>query len=186
MRDAPRSRQRKLLTFVAVVVCIGASFAACTQYKRLAGEGCLKDDDCISGICAGQLCATVPPMLPPGVGYGQVGSDASPPSGGTDSGADTGGGGDSGGESDSGDGGDGPAAGEGGADVLEASALDAADAAPSVDAADDGAADADDGASADGASDDGATDADDGSFDALELPDIGPSDGPILDVNLPG
>jgi hypothetical protein len=37
--------------------------ASCTDARGALGEQCLKDQDCLSGICAQQLCAAAPPLL---------------------------------------------------------------------------------------------------------------------------
>jgi hypothetical protein len=175
-----------VLTFVAIVVCIGASFAACSQYKRVAGESCLKDDDCVSNICAEQLCMTAPPSLPPDTGYGQPDSS----SGGIDSGTDAGGGGDSSdssSSSDSGSDGDGPPQ-DSGIDVIDAFVADASDAGSPIDAADATGDALADGASESGTTDgeaDASNDVEDGASDALE-PTDGAPDAPITDGNLPG
>jgi hypothetical protein len=188
MRDASRSRHRKVLTFVSIVACIGASFAACAQYKRVTGESCLKDDDCLSSICGGGTCQTSPPMLPSGAGYpgGDASSnvDANP---GTDAGADSsdaGGGGDSA-SSDSGS--DGPPR-DANNDVIDANTQPDADASDTdatavADAADDvlDAAQLPD------------VDVPDVDADVLDtglpdtgLPDTGLPDVGLLDANLPG
>ena len=55
---------RAVWAFVAVVLCIGASFGACTSYKRENGESCLKDDDCLSGLCVSTYCGNPSAPLP--------------------------------------------------------------------------------------------------------------------------
>jgi hypothetical protein len=34
---------------------------ACVETRRSLGEDCLKDDDCLSGVCAQLHCAALPP-----------------------------------------------------------------------------------------------------------------------------
>jgi hypothetical protein len=49
---------------VAVVLCtVGASAAGCQLTSRALGEDCLKDQDCLSGICSQLKCAAEPPLL---------------------------------------------------------------------------------------------------------------------------
>jgi hypothetical protein len=36
---------------------------ACAQTQRALGEDCLKDQDCLSGICSQLKCAAAPPLL---------------------------------------------------------------------------------------------------------------------------
>jgi hypothetical protein len=83
MRDARRSSTRAVSAFVLCVVALGASFAACTTYKRSNGEDCLKDEDCLSQVCRAGVCAAPPPILN-GPSY------PLPEGGGVDAGVDTG------------------------------------------------------------------------------------------------
>jgi hypothetical protein len=46
------------LGFIAVV-----SSARCANVDRGLGEACLRDEDCLSGVCAGQVCVSAPPVL---------------------------------------------------------------------------------------------------------------------------
>jgi hypothetical protein len=60
-------------------ILIGAAFGivACAETRRSLGGSCLKDDDCLSGICADQECTSAPPLLdaePPAT----VAADAEP------------------------------------------------------------------------------------------------------------
>jgi hypothetical protein len=63
MSDARRSQTRAAIAFVAIVLAIGASFGACTDYQRQNGEECLKGTDCVSNYCLAQACASPPPIL---------------------------------------------------------------------------------------------------------------------------
>jgi len=54
--------------FVVGVTALAArSLVACSETRRGNGDDCLKNDDCLSGICASQKCAAGAPILPPGV-----------------------------------------------------------------------------------------------------------------------
>jgi hypothetical protein len=49
---------------VVVALALGAGAAsACVQSQRALGEDCLKDQDCLSGICSELQCAAAPPVL---------------------------------------------------------------------------------------------------------------------------
>jgi len=48
-----------LAPFLVVLALIGA----CVQTKRSLGEDCLKNEDCLSGICSQLQCAAEPPLL---------------------------------------------------------------------------------------------------------------------------
>ena len=79
---------RAVWAFVAVVLCLGASFGACTSYKRENGENCLKDDDCISGLCISTYCGN--PSTPlPGPYPASDGASSTQPTGNQDSGNTT-------------------------------------------------------------------------------------------------
>ncbi len=42
----------------------GASIGAgCVETRRSLGEDCLKDDDCLSGVCSQLRCAAIPPTI---------------------------------------------------------------------------------------------------------------------------
>ncbi|HXN32171.1 MAG TPA: hypothetical protein VN894_09925 [Polyangiaceae bacterium] len=36
---------------------------ACVETRRALGEDCLKDDDCLSGVCSQLRCAALPPTI---------------------------------------------------------------------------------------------------------------------------
>jgi hypothetical protein len=48
---------------VAVVLCAMGASAGCQLTSRALGEDCLKDQDCLSGICSQLKCAAAPPLL---------------------------------------------------------------------------------------------------------------------------
>jgi hypothetical protein len=35
---------------------------ACGETRRPLGDECLRDDDCLSSVCAGRVCAAAPPL----------------------------------------------------------------------------------------------------------------------------
>jgi hypothetical protein len=47
--------------FVSVAAPL-AWLASCAEDRRSEGEDCLKDSDCLSGICASLKCAYEPPV----------------------------------------------------------------------------------------------------------------------------
>jgi hypothetical protein len=157
MSDARRSQTRAVTAFVAIVLAVGATFAACTSYQRQNGEDCIKDVDCLSNYCLTQVCSAPPPLLV-GPAYeggasedtGTGGVDSSP--GAPDTGSAVDSGSDSGGDSSA----DGPPAADSAAEP------DAADGQASLDGAGDGS-DLD---AADASVLDASDDADGGSEDA--------------------
>ncbi len=48
---------------VFVVAILAGVSGSCADSRVSLGESCLKDDDCLSGICTEQRCATAPPLL---------------------------------------------------------------------------------------------------------------------------
>lgn len=55
---------------VAVALCIVGASAACQLTSRGLGEDCLKDQDCLSGICSQLKCAAAPPLIDGGFPQG--------------------------------------------------------------------------------------------------------------------
>jgi hypothetical protein len=51
------------LTAALIVPALAVVSASCTDSRSALGEQCLKDQDCLSGICADQLCASASPLL---------------------------------------------------------------------------------------------------------------------------
>ena len=49
-------------TSAAVAIAVLALFA-CAETRRPLGEDCLKNGDCLSGVCTGLKCASAPPLL---------------------------------------------------------------------------------------------------------------------------
>jgi hypothetical protein len=47
----------------AAVVLAVLALLACAETRRPLGEDCLKNGDCLSGVCAGLRCASAPPLL---------------------------------------------------------------------------------------------------------------------------
>ena len=105
------TRSRALArALVAFVLCAMGASAGCQLTSRALGEDCLKDQDCLSGICSQLKCAAAPPLLsgipqgtpdtgappqdsaapPPDTGAPDVGSDpgSNPPDSGNDSAGD--------------------------------------------------------------------------------------------------
>jgi hypothetical protein len=63
MSDARRWHLRAFVFSIFAVTVVGAVVAACTNYQRTNGEGCLKDIDCLTGYCQSQVCATPPTYI---------------------------------------------------------------------------------------------------------------------------
>jgi hypothetical protein len=58
---APRARWARALAIVAAGL-LGAVSGSCADSRSSLGERCLTDEDCLSGICAQQLCASASPI----------------------------------------------------------------------------------------------------------------------------
>ena len=43
-----------------MLVALSALVGACMETRRSLGEDCLKNDDCLSGVCSQLRCASVP------------------------------------------------------------------------------------------------------------------------------
>ncbi|MGA7124443.1 MAG: hypothetical protein WBY94_30355 [Polyangiaceae bacterium] len=49
---------------VFLALCGGVTlFGGCVETRRSLGEDCLKDDDCLSGVCSQLVCAALPPTI---------------------------------------------------------------------------------------------------------------------------
>ena len=48
---------------VFVVPGLAAAAGSCTDSRFSLGESCLRDEDCLSGVCAQQYCVAAPPLL---------------------------------------------------------------------------------------------------------------------------
>jgi hypothetical protein len=46
----------------ALAIALGL-VGACSEMRRTNGEECLKNDDCLSGVCSALVCVAVPPVL---------------------------------------------------------------------------------------------------------------------------
>ena len=53
----------RTFVFVGAFVAVLGVAAACSEARRSNGDSCLKDEDCLSGICAGQVCTAAAPIL---------------------------------------------------------------------------------------------------------------------------
>jgi hypothetical protein len=65
MAKAAASRARwsaRGLAFVVPALAVSVS-GSCAESKSSFGEQCLKDEDCLSGICAQQLCVAAPSIV---------------------------------------------------------------------------------------------------------------------------
>ena len=68
-RDVPAGRVHRRVQGRAVggarvaAVLIAFLVCACMETRRSLGEDCLKNDDCLSGVCAQFLCASAPPTI---------------------------------------------------------------------------------------------------------------------------
>ena len=63
---APTGSAVGLLTPAAILLACWGSVAlsgVCVETRRSFGEDCLKNDDCLSGVCSQLLCAALPPTI---------------------------------------------------------------------------------------------------------------------------
>lgn len=47
----------------AALSVILALLAACGETRRPIGEECLRDEDCLSGVCSARACVASPPLV---------------------------------------------------------------------------------------------------------------------------
>ena len=81
-----RARARAIAILVPFLCVLGVG-GACTEELRSNGQSCLKDGDCLSGVCANFVCIAGPPLLDAEVNgdgnldastAGETGGDATP------------------------------------------------------------------------------------------------------------
>ena len=57
------SPRRPRAARVALAASLAAALAiACGETRRPLGDECLRDDDCLSSVCSGRVCAAAPPL----------------------------------------------------------------------------------------------------------------------------
>lgn len=61
-RSSARGRARVFGSVGAALAVLGV-FAACSLTPRANGEGCLKSEDCLSGLCVQSQCRAAPTLL---------------------------------------------------------------------------------------------------------------------------
>lgn len=59
------------LVACAVLAVTAAAASACGESRRPIGEECIRDEDCLSGVCTNRACASSPRLV--------TGAGASPP-----------------------------------------------------------------------------------------------------------
>jgi hypothetical protein len=52
----------RAIAVIVLPIAVGAA-SGCVESQRALGEACLKDQDCLSGICSQLQCAATPPVL---------------------------------------------------------------------------------------------------------------------------
>lgn len=57
-----RARARALAILVPFLCVLGVA-GACTETLRPNGQSCLKNNDCLSGVCSNFVCVAEPPLL---------------------------------------------------------------------------------------------------------------------------
>jgi hypothetical protein len=82
--DERARRARVLARALAVLLALATAAVACAEQRHAAGEECLKDVDCLSGICVSQRCgepgatfdSAPPPTAPPADAASDAGSSS--------------------------------------------------------------------------------------------------------------
>lgn len=54
---------RGVTAIVVAIVSVAIVLSACGESRRPIGEECLRDDDCLSGICAARSCVSAPGLV---------------------------------------------------------------------------------------------------------------------------
>ncbi|HEX8792473.1 MAG TPA: hypothetical protein VF765_16100 [Polyangiaceae bacterium] len=57
-----RARARAIAILVPFLCVLGVG-GACTEQLRTNGQACLKDGDCLSGVCTNSVCVAAAPLL---------------------------------------------------------------------------------------------------------------------------
>jgi hypothetical protein len=66
MDRSPQAGKRRLVGLVRCLAPLALALGvaeACTQLRGSLGDDCLKDQDCLSNVCAQLHCAAAPPLL---------------------------------------------------------------------------------------------------------------------------
>jgi hypothetical protein len=48
---------------LALALALALAAAACGETRRPIGDECLRDDDCLSGVCADRACVSAPSLV---------------------------------------------------------------------------------------------------------------------------
>ena len=63
MTKTPVRARARAIAILLPLLCVLGVGGACTEQLRSKGEECLKDGDCLSGVCANFTCVAAPPLL---------------------------------------------------------------------------------------------------------------------------
>ena len=77
MSQATSARAARPFALVVSLAATAIVAVACTPAARANGDSCIKDTDCLSGLCAQMVCSSLPPLLDAEVN-GEAGKDAGP------------------------------------------------------------------------------------------------------------
>ncbi len=47
---------------VVALLLVMSALAACGETRRPIGDECLRDEDCLSGVCSARACVSAPPL----------------------------------------------------------------------------------------------------------------------------
>jgi hypothetical protein len=71
MRATGAATRRAAIALAAAIAILGA----CGETRRPIGEECLRDEDCLSSVCAARTCVSAPPLV---TGGGEPVADETP------------------------------------------------------------------------------------------------------------
>lgn len=52
----------RLRAFAVASMMVAMAIAACGEPRKPIGDECLRDDDCLSGVCSARACVSAPPL----------------------------------------------------------------------------------------------------------------------------
>lgn len=84
MTKTPVRARARAISILVPFLCVLGVGGACTEQLRPNGQSCLKNGDCLSGVCTSAVCVAAPPLLDAEVngdgslGTPDAGSEAAP------------------------------------------------------------------------------------------------------------
>ncbi len=59
----PRVIPRRLAWLASLALCVALVLVACGETRRPIGDECLRNDDCLSGVCSSRTCVAAPSLV---------------------------------------------------------------------------------------------------------------------------